>query len=91
LEIARNALEFYKTHGQEDRAKLLQFVLQGSKLEKERVIPVFKPPFDIIHALSVEARTLTAPPGIKKQAASCEATCPIELPAADRALTKKSH
>jgi site-specific DNA recombinase len=84
LEIARNALEFYRTHGQEDRAKLLQFVFQGSKLEKERIIPVFKPSFDIIQALASDARALSSLPGIKKQAVSkTETACPIQLPRRD--------
>jgi len=87
LEISRNALEFYKAHGQEKRAKLLQFVFQSMKLEKERVIPVFKPPFDIIHALASDARTLTPSAGIKRQAASYEAACPIELPRLDELRT----
>jgi site-specific DNA recombinase len=88
LEIARNALGFYKTHSQEERAILLRFILQEPKLEKEKVLPAFRAPFDIIHSLATESRTIsTTSMIIKKQAASGETACSIGLPRLDEFRT----
>ncbi len=81
LELARNAQEFYRTHGQAERAVLLGFILPGSTLEGDRVVPAFMPPFDIIHRIAEEARQTTEL--TKKQAAPLETTCPVRLPRPD--------
>jgi DNA invertase Pin-like site-specific DNA recombinase len=83
LEVARNAPEFFRKHGQEERAQLLQFILHGSTLEKDKILPVFRPPFDIIHALAADARQIPPSTDIKKQAASNETACPAFLPRTD--------
>ena len=84
LEIARNALEFYKSHGQEERAKLLQFLLQDPKLQNKKVIPAFKPPFNLIHTMATEAKTIKSHADIKKQAVSeVETACLVLLPRTD--------
>jgi len=90
LELARNGVEFYRTHDQEERAILLRFILQGSTLQDGKVIPTFNPPFDIIHDLAEDARKAERNGGgaakpldsqsTKKQAASPETTCLILLP-----------
>ena len=78
---------FYRTHGEEERAVLLRFILQGSTLQDGKIIPVFKPPFDIIHGLAKDVREAERRPSssrdIKKQAASGEAACPLKLPRTD--------
>jgi hypothetical protein len=52
LELAWNAQECFRTHGQEERAALLGFILTGSTPDRDRVVPAFKPPFDIIHRMA---------------------------------------
>lgn len=82
LEMARNAQELYRSRGQAERAALLGFILPGSTLQGDRVIPAFKPPFDIIHRIAQEARRATQ--GTKKQASADPANaCPILLPRPD--------
>ena len=56
LELARNAQEFFRTHSEAERAALLGFILPGSTLKDDQVVPAFKPPFDIIHRIAKEAR-----------------------------------
>ena len=56
LELAQNAHEFSRSHGQEEPAILLRFILQGSTLQDGTVVPPFKPPFDIIHGLATDPR-----------------------------------
>jgi hypothetical protein len=85
LELARNAQEFFHTHGQAERAALLGFILPGSTLDRDRLVPAYKPPFDIIHRIAEEARRTTE--GTKKQAASLETTCPVRLPLLDELRT----
>lgn len=51
-EIARNAQEFLRTRSQAERAVLLGFILPGSTLKEDRVVPIFTPPFDIIHRIA---------------------------------------
>ena len=68
LELARNAHEFFHTHGQEQRAVLLKFILQGSTLQDGKIKPTFKPPFDIIHGLAADARTASQPDIVSKEA-----------------------
>jgi DNA invertase Pin-like site-specific DNA recombinase len=77
LEIARNAQEFFRAHSQAERTALLGFILPGSALQDDQVVPSFKPPFDIIHRMVQ---------GIKK-AASVEAACPVLLPLLDELRT----
>jgi site-specific DNA recombinase len=83
LDVARNAPEFFRTHDKEERAQLLQFILHGSTLENDTIIPVFRPPFDIIHAMAADARQIPPSTDIKKQAASNETACPAFLPRLD--------
>ena len=77
-QLARNAQEFFRTHGQAERAALLAFILPGSTLDRDRVVPAFKPPFDIIHRIAQDT---------KKQAAPSETTCPVRLPRMNRRQT----
>ena len=56
LNLAQNASDFYKNRDQETRRALLDFMMSGSTLQDDAVIPVFKPPFDIIHRLAQEAQ-----------------------------------
>jgi hypothetical protein len=86
LEIARNAQEFYLSRGQAERAALLHFVMPGSTLKDEKVVPTFKPPFDIINRIAQEARTYQL--STKKQApANLANACPILLPEHNRKRT----
>ena len=86
LELARNAQEFFRTHGQAERAALLSFILAGSALKDDRVVPAFKPPFDIIHRIAKEARSHSQ--DTKKQApANLANACPILLPLLDELRT----
>jgi site-specific DNA recombinase len=78
VEIARNASEFYKSQGQAERAALLRFLMAGLSLQGDRVVPAFKPPFDIIHRIAQEARAC-ARAGIKKQAEEASSACPTLL------------
>ncbi|MCK4516291.1 MAG: recombinase family protein, partial [Spirochaetaceae bacterium] len=82
LEIARNAAQFYQTQEPTQQAELLGFMMPGSFLEHKNVMPVFKPPFDIIHQMAIEAREAT-----KKAAPQCETACPIQLPRLDEFRT----
>ena len=77
LEIATNAANLYRTAEQGQRAELLRFIMPGSQLEHDHVVPVYAPPFDIIHHMAVEARET------KKQAAGEPTACPIKLPRLD--------
>ncbi len=74
MELARNAQEFFRTHGQAERAALLGFILSSSTLDQDRVVPAFKPPFDIIHRIAQE---------MKKAAPDTETACPVRLPRPD--------
>ncbi len=81
--IARNAYAFFQSKDQPKRAELIRFIFPNSNLSDGKVVPVFKPPFDIIWKLAKEARK--SKPVNKKQAASEPAACPIALP--DRTRT----
>jgi len=90
VEIARNVSEFYRTQGQAERATLLRFIMPGSALQEDRVVPALKPPFDIIHRIAQEARACEsgrrAHEGIKKQAKGAPSACPTLLPRKDSNL-----
>jgi hypothetical protein len=90
VELARNASEFYRNQGQAERAALLRFLMPGSSLQGDRVVPAFKPPFDIIHRIAQEARACEtgrrAPVGAKKQAEEASSACPTLLPRKDSNL-----
>ncbi|MCX7038830.1 MAG: recombinase zinc beta ribbon domain-containing protein, partial [Spirochaetes bacterium] len=81
LEIARNAQESYRSHSQAERTALLGFILPGSTLKNDQVLPAFKPPFDIIHRMAQEARRF--PQDTKKQAEGDPTACPTLLSAWD--------
>jgi site-specific DNA recombinase len=88
LEIARDARQFYHSQGQAERAALLRFIMPGSALQNESVVPAFKPLFDIIHRMAQETRSCErgehGHEGIKKQAPADPANaCPILLPRTD--------
>ena len=88
LEIARNAQKFYRARGKAERAALLDFILPGSTLNQDRVVPAFKSPFDIIHCMAQEARACALGEHdhkrIKKQApANLANACPVLLPRPD--------
>jgi len=91
VEIARNASEFYRNQGQAERAALLRFLMPGSSLQGDRVVPAFKPPFDIIHRIAQEARTCDSgwrtEEGTKKQAEGVPSACPTLLPLLDELRT----
>ena len=78
LEIARSAQEFFRSHGQAERAVLLRFILPGSTLKDGELVPAFKPPFDIIHRIARET---------KKAASDLPTACPILLPLLDELRT----
>jgi hypothetical protein len=64
----------------------LGFILSGSILQGDQVVPAFKPPFDIIRRITQEARAYQQ--SIKKQAASVlPTTCPVLLPLLDELRT----
>jgi len=87
IEIARNGYEFFQSKDKPERAELIRFILPNSKLRDGKVVPVFKPPFDIIWNLAQEARKYK--PDQKKEAVERSSTaCPIALPIADRIETK---
>ena len=56
VELARNASQFYRSQAQAERAVLLRFLMPGSSLQSDRVVPAFKSPFDIIHRIAQEAQ-----------------------------------
>jgi len=85
LEIACNARQFYHSQGQTERATLLRFIMSGSVLQDGRVVPAFKPPFDIIHRMAQEARRY--PEDTKKAADAVPTACPILLPLLDELRT----
>jgi hypothetical protein len=60
------------------------FLMPGSALQNESVIPALKPPFDIIHRLAQEAPRF---PEDTRKAASVEAAFPILLPLLDELRT----
>jgi site-specific DNA recombinase len=78
IEIARNAYAFFQSKDQPIRAELIRFIFPNSNLRDGKVVPVFKPPFDIIWKLARQA--LNYKPVNEKQAASEPAACPIALP-----------
>ncbi len=90
VEVARNASEFYKGQGQAERAALLRFLMPGSSLQGNRLVPAFKPPFDIIHRIAQEARACESGrrigEGEKKQAEGASSACPTLLPRKDSNL-----
>jgi hypothetical protein len=63
--------------------------MSAAQLEHDTIVPVFNPPFDIIHQMAAEARHAspkvdpTSSQDTKKQAASAETACPITLPRLD--------
>ena len=81
LDLARNALEFFRIYGRDERAILLRYILQGSTFHDGKTVAAFKSPFDIIQGLTAYARQ--ADLDTKKQAASTEATCLFRLPRTD--------
>jgi hypothetical protein len=85
LEITRNAQEFYRSRGQAERAALIGFIMPGSTLQSDRVVPALKPPFDIIHRMAQEAHRLT--PEKEKAADSVPTACPTLLPLLDELRT----
>jgi hypothetical protein len=91
VEVARNASEFYRSQGQAERAALLGFLMPGSSLYDDRVVPAFKPPFDIIHRIAQEARACdsgqSARDAEKKQAEGASSACPTLLPLLDQLRT----
>jgi hypothetical protein len=78
LELARNAQEYYRAQGQAERAVLLRFILPGSRLDQDRIIPAFRPPFDIIHRIAQDK---------KKAASDLPTACPTLLPLLDELRT----
>jgi site-specific DNA recombinase len=84
IEIARNAHAFFHSKDQPTRAELIRFIFPNSTLRDGKVIPVFKPPFDIIWKMARESRK--SKPVNKEQAASEPAACPIALPRQDSNL-----
>jgi len=90
LEIAKNAYRFFKSKSKPERAELIRFILSGSKLHDGKVIPAFKPPFDIIWRLTRETRKYKT--DIKKQTAEDLSTaCPTVLPVKNKRLIQTSH
>lgn len=96
LELARDAIEFSRTQGQEERAVLLRFILQGSTLQDDNVVPALIPPSEIIRELVEDPRKgdrrgthlSDKPSRTKKQVASSEVTtCPVLLPRFDEYRT----
>jgi site-specific DNA recombinase len=91
VEIARNASEFYRSQDKAERAALLRFLMPGSSLQGDRVVPAFKPPFDIIHRIAQEARACErgrrACAGEKKQAEGILSACPTLLRNQNRTRT----
>jgi predicted metal-binding protein/predicted nucleotidyltransferase len=59
LELARYAQKCFRTRGQAERAARPGFILSGSALDGERVIPTFTPQFDLIHRIAQHARHAT--------------------------------
>ena len=51
-----NARSIFRHKGREERTELIRFVMPDSLLERNTVIPTFKPPFDIIWRLAQQAR-----------------------------------
>jgi hypothetical protein len=85
LEIARSAQAFYRSRGQTEREALLRFIMSGSALKDDRVIPAFRPPFDIIHRMAQEARRIS--PDMKKAVGALPTACQSLLPLLDELRT----
>jgi hypothetical protein len=82
LELARNAQTLFRSRGKEERAVLLGFILPGSTLDQDGVVPAFKPPFDLIHRMAQETKQAAPDP---------EAACPTLLPRANTKRTRAEH
>ena len=83
LELAENSASIYRTKGQKARAELIRFIMPDSMLEKDTVRPVFKPPFDIIHRLAAQARSIDTAVEGRRGAALTESECLLLLPGVD--------
>ena len=71
--------------GQPEQAALVRFLLAGSELKGKTVVPVLRPPVDIIWCLAQEARKHQEE--IEKKAAEGSAACMILLGEANSRLT----
>jgi len=79
IEIARNAYQFFQKKSKSEREELIRFILPDSQLCDGKVVPLFKPPFDIIWQLAQEAHKYYS--NIKMQTAEELFTArPIVLP-----------
>lgn len=76
LDLATNAHSLWK-RGQAERTELIRFVMPDSTLERDKIIPTFKPPFDIIWRLAQEAREAA------RGAYKAEEACTVLLPGVD--------
>ena len=51
LELARRAYELFESSEDSEKRELLKFLLQNSKMDKEKLVPTLQMPFDaILHA-----------------------------------------
>lgn len=80
LEIAMNATNIYRTGDQDQKAELLRFIMPGSLLEHDQIVPIYASPFDIIHQMAADARDTRAK---EKAIPRKESPCPIKLPRLD--------
>ena len=83
LDLAENSADIYRTKGQEARAELIRFVMPESLLKHDTILPVFKPPFDIINRLATEARAIDNASEGRRGAALTEQECLLLLPGVD--------
>ena len=82
LDLAQNAGNIFQHRGEPERTELIRFVMPNSLLEGDKIIPTYKPPFDIIWRLAQEAREAA------RGAADLEITCTVLLPRLDSNFSK---
>ena len=58
LDLTQRATEIYSQKGPEERRELVKFIMPESILDGTTIKPAFKAPFDIIHQLAIDARTV---------------------------------
>lgn len=91
LEIAKNAYEYFQKRRKIERATIINFIMPESKLINEKIVPIFKPPFNIIYDMSKELREIPQLKQNKKVVEGFSTTCPTRLPETNRVLTKNCH
>jgi hypothetical protein len=89
IDLADNALEYFRTRSKIEKAILIKTILPGSGLKQGRIAPVFRKPFDLIWTMAQEGRKipLEAVEGKKKAGRKGPAVKSVLLPGLDNFRT----